>query len=58
MNEKNIIKFKILMIVTAIMWFIYDIVILSYTSAIFEFLTALAAIIAIIQILIKNKKSE
>ena len=58
MNEKNIIKFKILMIVTAIMWFIYDIVILSYTSAIFDFLTAVAAIIAIIQILKKIKKSE
>lgn len=58
MNEENIIKFKILMIATAVMWFIYDMVILSYTSAIFDFLTALAAVFAIIQMLIKNKKSE
>ena len=56
MNEQNIIKFKILMIVTSVMWFIYDMVILSYTSAIFDFLTALATVFAIIQILIKNKK--
>ena len=50
MTEKNVIKFKIITIVTLIMWGIYDLYIQSYTSACFDFLTVATNIIAIVQI--------
>ena len=50
MTEKNVIKFKIMTIVTLIMWGIYDLCIQSYTSACFDFLTVATNIIAIVQI--------
>lgn len=57
MNIEDIIKFKYLMIVTTVLWFIYDICIKSYTSSVFDFINILANIISIIQINnIKNKK--
>lgn len=50
MNEKNIIKFKLLIMFTMFLWFIYDLYIKSYTSAIFDFGNIVANIISIIKI--------
>ena len=47
MDMKNIIKFKVLIIVTLILWGIYDIYIRSYTSAIFDFVSVIANVYAI-----------
>lgn len=58
MNEKNIIKFKSLIIFSSILWLIYDLIILSYTSAVFDFITILTNIISIISIIIINKKAK
>ncbi len=44
---KDVVKFKILVITTVILWFIYDIYIQSYTSAIFDFMTIVTNTIAI-----------
>ena len=54
MDIKNVIKFKILIIFTLIMWLIYDIFIKSYSSALFDFLNIITNIIAIYKI--KNIK--
>ncbi len=51
---KNVSRFKILVIFTMILWFIYDMTIKSYTSAFFDFMNICANIISII--LIKYKK--
>ena len=51
---KNVSRFKILIIFTLILWFIYDMTIKSYTSAFFDFMNICANIISII--LIKYKK--
>ncbi len=51
---KNVSRFKILIIFTMILWFIYDMTIKSYTSAFFDFMNICANIISII--LIKYKK--
>lgn len=56
MDMKDVIKFKILIIFTLILWFIYDIFIMSYSSAAFDFLNILTNVIAIYQI--KNNKKE
>ena len=56
MNTKDIIKFKWLIVLTTLMWFIYDLFIKSYTSAIFDFMNIVANIISIIQIGLQNKK--
>ena len=50
MNVKNVKKFKLLIAFSMLMWFIYDIVINSYTSAIFDFMTIIANIATIFQI--------
>lgn len=44
---KDVLKFKILVISTTILWYIYDIYIQSYTSAIFDFMTIITNSIAI-----------
>lgn len=56
MNTKDIIKFKWLIIATSFMWFVYDLFIKSYTSAIFDFMTIVANIISIIEISLKKQK--
>lgn len=53
MDLKDIKKFKLLLIATMTMWLIYDILIKSYTSAVFDF----ATIIANITVLIKMKNN-
>lgn len=57
---KDVVKFKILVILTVILWFIYDIYIKSYTSAIFDFMTIVTNTIAIYKLhsLKQNKKSH
>ena len=55
MDVKNVKKFKLLIVVTMIMWFVYDLCIRLYTSAIFDFLTIIANIITIF--FIKNKNT-
>lgn len=57
MNIKDVIKFKYLIIFTMTIWFIYDIYIMSYTSAVFDFGNIIANIISIMQIK-KIKKGE
>ena len=53
MDLKDIKKFKLLLIATMTMWLIYDILIKSYTSAVFDF----ATIVANITVLIKMKNN-
>ena len=55
-NEKNPFKFKILILITSILWFIYDITIKAYASAIFDFFTIIASIITAYQIYKSNPK--
>lgn len=50
MNVKNVKKFKLLIAFTMLMWFIYDIVIKSYASAIFDFMNIVANIVTLFQI--------
>lgn len=47
---KDVIKFKVLIIFTMIMWFIYDITIKSYTASFFDFSTIIINIIAILEL--------
>jgi len=56
MNIKNIVRFKILIIFTMVMWGMYDTYIKSYASALFNFGNILANVISIYQ-LIKTRKS-
>lgn len=50
MNIKNVKKFKLLIAFTMLMWFIYDLIIKSYTSAIFDFMSIIANILTIVQV--------
>ena len=55
MNIKDVRKFKLLIIFTILMWLIYDVVIKSYTSAIFDFMNIIANMLTLLQIkLVKN----
>lgn len=56
MSTKDIIKFKWLNIFTIVTWLIYDLVIKSYTSAIFDFMGVATNILSIIQIRLKYKE--
>lgn len=58
MNTKDIVKFKLLIIVTMIIWLIYDIYIKSYTSSIFDFATVIANCISIFQLIRSNNKNK
>ena len=58
MDAKDIIKFKFLIIFTALLWLVYDLSIKSYVSVIFDFMNIIANIIAIIQIITKKKARE
>lgn len=49
-NTKSKIGFKILIIISMILWFIHDIYIKSYITALFDIFTIITSIIAIIQI--------
>ena len=55
MNVEDVRKFKLLIIFTMLMWLIYDVVIKSYTSAIFDFMNIIANMLTLLQIkLAKN----
>lgn len=55
MNIKNVKQFKLLIAFTMLMWFIYDMTIKSYSSALFDFMNIIANIVTIFQIkTIKN----
>ena len=64
MNTKDVIKFKILIIFSMVMWLTYDLFIKSYTSSVFDFLSIIANCVAILQLLqnrnkkIKNKEQS
>lgn len=50
MNTKSVIKLKLLIMFTMVLWLIYDLYIKSYTSAIFNLLNFMANLISIIKI--------
>ncbi len=50
MNIKNVIKFKGLIIFTMILWLIYDLTIKSYSSAVFDLMTAITNTYTIIKL--------
>lgn len=58
MNTKDVIKLKWLIIFTGFIWLIYDYLINLYTSAFFDFMNIVINIISIIEISLKNKKSD
>lgn len=55
MDTKNVIKFKYILILTLILWFIYDFYIMSYTSALFDLISAVSAGIGIYQLKRKRR---
>ena len=50
MNIKDVKKFKILIAGTMFMWFIYDVTIKSYTSAVFDAMTVIVNLVSILKI--------
>lgn len=54
MNIKDVVKFKYILIFTLLLWFVYDFYIMSYTSALFDLISAISAGIGIYQV--KNKR--
>lgn len=50
MNIEDVIKFKILIIFTMLLWCVYDFYIKSYSSAVFDFMNIVANIVSIIQL--------
>ena len=57
MNTQDIIKFKTLILFNLGCWLIYDIYILSYTSAIFDLISMFANVITIIQLGVKKNEN-
>ena len=55
MNIKDVIRFKLLNIFVIVTWTIFDFTIMSYTSILFDVLTIITSINAII--VLENKKS-
>ena len=58
MNVKDIVKFKLLVIFTTILWFFYDMSIKSYTAAFFEFSAIILNCVSIIEIKSVGKNKE
>ena len=56
MNTKDVIKFKWLIIFTNFTWLVYDIIILSIVTAVFDFFCILTNFVTILQIKKDNKK--
>ena len=50
MSTKDVVKFKLLIIFSMIMWLLYDLYIKSYTSSAFDFASIIANLFAIWQI--------
>lgn len=58
MDIQDVVKFKILIIFTMVMWFLYDIYIKSYTSSIFDFMSIITNSFSIYKIISKDKSKE
>jgi len=54
MNIKDVVKFKLLIIFTMVLWFVYDLAIKSYSSAVFDLMTSITNIYSILKL--NNKK--
>jgi len=54
-NIKDVVKFKILIIFTLVLWVIYDFTVKSYTATLFDMFTIISNVIAIISIKKKVK---
>ena len=50
MTTKDIVKFKLLIIFTLVLWIIYDLTIQSYTATVFDILTIITNIVGIIKL--------
>jgi len=58
MSTKSTIKLKLVILLTMILWLVYDILIKSYTSAVFDFFSIIAGIITIYQLTHKKTLSK
>lgn len=56
-NVKNPLKFKILYLVVVLLWFIYDVTIKAYTSAVFDIISITSSFIIIFK-MYKNSHSK
>ena len=56
MNIKSVVKFKYILMITLFMWFIYDLYIMSYTSACFDLISTITTGIGIYKL--KNKRRK
>lgn len=54
MTVKDVIKFKILIIVSVVFWLIYDITIQSYTASLFDLITIIVSSISVIKLKTKH----
>ena len=54
MNIKDVVKFKFLIIFTMVLWFIYDLTIKSYSSSIFDLMTAFTNLYSIYRLRKEN----
>jgi hypothetical protein len=54
MNTRDVVRFKCLIIFTMVLWFVYDLTIKSYSSAVFDLMTAITNIYSII--MLNNRK--
>lgn len=57
-NTKSTIKLKLLILLNMICWGIYDFIIMSYTSAIFQFIAIFTGIISIYQLISKKETNK
>ncbi len=57
-NINDIVLFKVFVLITMIMYLVYDLYIKSYTSAPFDFASIIANIITIVQIVKSRKKAQ
>lgn len=58
MTVKDVKKFKYLTMFVMAVWFVYDFYIKAYTAAVFDFLTIIISVIAVIQIIRKKENSN
>ena len=54
MTVKDVIKFKILIIVSVVFWLIYDFIIQSYTASLFDLITIIVSSISVIKLKTKH----
>ena len=54
MTIKDVIKFKILIIISVVFWLIYDFTIQSYTASVFDLITIIVSSISVIKLKTKH----